>query len=458
MCGLFGTFRWKSIDVAARLELLAHRGPDGSGIAEQDGAVHGHVRLALVDLTDASAQPFRHLDGLLSFNGEIWNWREVRFELEGLGRTFRTSGDTEVLAQALDEWGIAALPRLEGMFAFAWSTSSGHWLVRDRYGKVPLYVTRRGDAFAWSSERKGFRDGEQAVALPPGTMLDLTTGSMARWYGLPEERPRDNRPLAQMLEAGVRARLAADAPVCCLISGGLDSSLILSMARSAAQEGREVVAYTARLADGSHDLKAARRLCDLYGIRLVEVPVRSPEPRDLEAAVRAIEIPSKAQVEIAALCIPLAAAIASDGFKACLSGEAADELFGGYGNMCIAGSRADDAEWRAIRVAQLAKMARGNFIRCNKVFMAHGVECRLPFMERALVETVLAMSKADCPPGKKALKAAADGLVPDWIIRRPKDTFQGGAGMIDAAASVVPNPKAFYTATCRTLYGPRAGD
>src|SRR5690606_37967602 len=130
----------------------------------------------------------------------------------------------------------------------------------------------------------------------------------------------------------------------------------------------------------------------------------------------------------------------------------------GYGNMCIAGSRADDAEWRAIRVAQLAKMARGNFVRCNKVFMAHGVECRLPFMERALVETVMAMPKADCPPGKKALKLAAQDVVPDWIIRRPKDTFQGAAGMIDAAARVVSDPAAFYKATCRTLYGPRAGD
>lgn len=459
MCGLFGTYEWPDIDVAARLELLAHRGPDGSGVVASDGATHGHVRLALVDLSDASAQPFVHGAAVLSFNGEVWNHREVRAELEALGCRFRTSGDTEVLAQALERWGLDALCRLEGMFAFAWSDGrGGHWLVRDRYGKVPLYVTRRGRSFAWSSERKAMDAAWQAIALPAGTILDLTTGSMHRWYDLPEDAPRDNRSLAQMLEAGVRARLQADAPVCCLISGGLDSSLILTLAQQAATDGREVVAYTAKLSDESDDLRAARRLCDLYEIRLSEVPVRQPDPAALEAAVRAIEIPSKAQVEIAALCIPLAAAIASDGFKACLSGEAADELFGGYGNMCIAGSRADDAGWRAIRVQQLAKMARGNFIRCNKVFMAHGVECRLPFMERALVETVLAMSKAECPPNKKALKLAAAELVPDWVIRRPKDTFQGGAGMISAAAAVVADPAAFYKASCRTLYGPRAGD
>ena len=234
-------------------------------------------------------------------------------ELEQLGRTFRTNGDTEVLAQALDQWGLDALPRLEGMFAFAWSSGDRHVLVRDRYGKIPLYVARaKGRGFVWSSERKAMDRAWQAIA--------------------------------------------------------------------------------------------------------------------------------------------------SDGYKACLSGEAADELFGGYGSMQIKGSKATDREWRAIRLQQLAKMARGNFIRCNKVFMAAGVECRLPFMERPLVETVLAMTKADCPPGKKALKQAARDLVPPWVISRPKDTFQGGAGMIDAAASVIPDPRAYYASECRTLYGSRAED
>lgn len=454
MCGLLGTFNRPDVDVAARLELIAHRGPDGSGVVSCGPAVHGHVRLALVDLTSASAQPYRHGSAVLSFNGEIWNWREVRRDLEALGRTFRSNGDTEVLAQALDQWGTDALPRLEGMFAFAWSSGDSHLLVRDRFGKVPLYVNRRGDGFVWSSERKGLGLTLPAIALPPGAILDLTTGHVTQWYTLPD-RSDDNRPLIDILEAGVLKRLDADAPVCCLISGGLDSSLILN---KACATGREVVAYTAKLENDTPDLKAARSLCTLYGIKLVEVPVPWPTAASLSAAVASIEIPSKAQVEIAAMCLPLAQAIASDGFKACLSGEGADELFGGYGSMCIKGSSADDAGWRDIRVAQLAKMARGNFVRCNKVFMAHGVECRLPFMERALVEVTLAMTKAECPPGKKALKAAAQGVVPDWIIRRPKDTFQGGAGMINAAAVSLHNPKAYYARECRTLYGAQAGD
>lgn len=456
MCGLLGAFDLPGFDVAARLDLIRHRGPDGSGVVSVGPAVHGHVRLALVDLSSASDQPFRFGDAVLSFNGEVWNFREVRAELEALGRTFRTTGDTEVLAAALDEWGVAAaLPRLEGMFAFAWSRGDQHVLVRDRYGKVPLYVHRRGRSFAWSSERKGLGREFPAVPLPPGAVLDLTTGKLSRWYELPATSGSNSGAAGIMsdLDAGVRLRLNADAPLCALISGGLDSTVILGLAR---QYRPDIVAFTARLDPAAPDLLAARRVCDAFEVKLVEVPVQEPDEDALRAAVRAIEIASKAQVEIAALCLPLAAAVAAEGFKACLSGEAADELFGGYGNMRIKGWSADDATWRAIRVAQLEKMARGNFIRCNKAFMAHGVECRLPFMHRPLVERVMALSKAECPPGKRALKRAAVGIVPDWVARRPKETFQGGAGMADAASRAVADPVQFYNAEVATLFGASA--
>jgi asparagine synthase (glutamine-hydrolysing) len=450
MCGLIGSYDLPDFDVSARLELIRHRGPDGSGVASCGPAVHGHVRLALLDLTAASGQPFRYGDALLTFNGEIWNYREVRAELEATGCLFQTTGDTEVLAAALATWGSAgALPRLDGMFAFAWSSGDVHVLGRDRFGEIPLYVYRRGNGFAWSSERKGLGIECPADPLPPGSLLDLTTGLLSRWYNLPQ-RSSDNRGIIDLLDLGVVRRVWADAPLCVLISGGLDSGLVLTLAR---QERPDVVAYTAVLDPASADLLAARRLCRELEVPLTEVPVAAPTPDALEAAARAIEIPSKAQVEIAALCIPLAQAIAADGFKACLSGEAADELFGGYGNMCIKGARADDAGWRDIRVAAVRKMARGNFVRCNKAFMAAGVECRLPFIETALVEKVLAMSKADCPPAKKALKRAAAGIVPEWVIRRTKETFQGGSGMADAAAGVVAEPARFYRAGVVSAYG-----
>src|SRR5581483_10191964 len=368
MCGLLGAFDLPRFDVAARLDLIAHRGPDGSGVASSGPAVHGHVRLALLDLSEAGAQPFRRGEGLLSFNGEIWNWRAVREELERADEVFRTSCDTEVLAAALDRWGVGeTLPRLEGMFAFAWSKGRTHVLARDRFGKIPLHVSRFARSFVWSSEMKGLGPEHPSAPLPPGTILDLTTGELETWYALPRRHAVESpAAIAADLRAGVAARIVSDAPLCCLISGGLDSSLILTEARRLKPD---VVAFTARHDDRSADLRAARRLCAELDVSLVEVPVGAPTADTLAAAVRAIELPSKAQVEIAALCVPLARAIAAEGFKACLSGEAADELFGGYGSMCIKGARADDEAWRAIRVAQIEKMARGNFVRCNKAFM-----------------------------------------------------------------------------------------
>jgi asparagine synthase (glutamine-hydrolysing) len=191
MCGMLGTFEYPSFDVAAHLELLAHRGPDGSGIKTSGPAVHGHVRLALRDLSDASAQPFAYKGGILSFVGEIWNYRTLRERLETEDVSFRTTGDTEVLAAALANWGVdQALPQIEGMFTFAWSHNATHVLARDRFGKVPLYIARPGPgAFAWSSERKGLDRQWPAFPLPPGFLLDLTTGTFRRWYRLPVETP-----------------------------------------------------------------------------------------------------------------------------------------------------------------------------------------------------------------------------------------------------------------------------
>jgi asparagine synthase (glutamine-hydrolysing) len=173
----------------------------------------------------------------------------------------------------------------------------------------------------------------------------------------------------------------------------------------------------------------------------------------VKQAIEAIEIPSKAQIEIATMCIPLAKRIAADGFKACLSGEAADELFGGYGNFCIKASRATDAEVVQLRKDALAKMARGNFVRCNKAFMAAGIECRLPFMEQSLVESAVQLTKSANPPGKKLLKEAARGVLPKWVIARRKDTFQGGTGASDWIAKSIRSPARYYNAELKRRFG-----
>ncbi len=462
MCGVWGTWGVDGSEAGgnAALDRLAHRGPDGRGLLRDGDCLHGHVRLSLVDLSDASAQPFRLGRHALSWVGEAWNHDEVRAELRRLGVRFRTTGDTEVVAAAMARWGpAAALLRLEGMMAGCLSDGKGGaWLFRDRFGKVPLYVLRRGRAFTWASERRAFSAAAErgaAAALPPGCLLDLATGGLSEWWRLPDDRGGDASPeeMLDLLRAGVASRLRADAPTCVLVSGGLDSSLILRLAVDELGAGR-VAAFTAVLDHRSADAVAARRLCSDLGVRLAEVPIGPPTAASLSEAVEAIEVRSKAQCEIAVACLPLAREVGRSGFKACLSGEAADELFGGYGNMCIRAASLCDRGWRRLRREQLRKMGRGNFVRCNKAFMRGSVECRLPFMERRLVERVLESSKGGCPPGKGLLKEAARlAGVPASVVDRSKETFQGGSGTSAALALQVANPTRFVAQECRRLFG-----
>jgi asparagine synthase (glutamine-hydrolysing) len=437
MCGIAGGTRVSEEIVARMLDRIRHRGPDGSGIKSAGDAVHGHVRLALVDLTPASAQPFVVGGSTLTFNGEVWNYRSLRDRLSG---SFATTGDTEVLARWLNAHGLDGLTEVDGMFAFAWS---------DAFGKVPLYVARHRSGFVWASERKAFLNAGKPMAVLPGHAFNLKTGEWKRWYSLPSPGPMPATSVLNALKNGVAKRLDADAPVCCLISGGLDSGLVLALA---AATGKEVTAYTAVLESSSEDARAARRLCSELGIRLVEVPMKVDRDA-VGQAIEAIEIPSKAQIEIATMCIPLARRIAADGFKACLSGEAADELFGGYGNFCIKASKATDAEVVQLRKDALAKMARGNFVRCNKAFMAAGIECRLPFMEQSLVESAVQLTKSANPPGKKLLKEAARSVLPRWVIARRKDTFQGGTGASSWIAKSIGNPARYYNAELKRRFG-----
>lgn len=450
MCGIAGATNGLESSVHLMLEKIKHRGPDGIGVRNHGGFVHGHVRLSLVDLSELSSQPFVRNGSTLTFNGEIWNHRELKLMLAESGEKFATTGDTEVLAAMLGRHGMDCLPMLDGMFAFAWTPSKGDsWLVRDSFGKVPVYVAKHNGGYLWASERKAFPAGVKAISVPAGFAFNLTTGEWRKWYSMPSVERCTHGDVLGRLRDGVAKRLSADAPVCCLISGGLDSSIILGLA---VETGREVVAFTASFDQRSNDLLCARRLCSDLGVKLFEVPVGITD-RGIAEAMESIEIPSKAQIEIAVLCVPLAKRIAAEGFKACLSGEAADELFGGYGNFCIQASRETDDGVIRLRLEQLAKMSRGNFVRCNKAFMAGGVECRLPFMEQRLVESAVQLTKSESPPGKKLLKLAAESILPKWIINRPKDTFQGASGVADEIARRIASPTKFYNSELRKRFG-----
>jgi asparagine synthase (glutamine-hydrolysing) len=464
MCGVVATWRGPSATAGLRAQL--HRGPYDQGEYTEGHGTLAHCRLPIIDTTANSRQPMTRGRTTLAFAGEIWNYAIVRAELERLGRTFTTTGDTEVFVTALDAWGIDALPRLEGMFAAAWLQDDALWLARDRFGEVPFhFMIVTGDGLVASTELKGFLamglDPADASWLAPGRWIraDEDTVSIGCWYELPPQvTSEDDLETAAeyvklWLAAGVAERSIADVPVCTLLSGGIDSAAITSLF---GRSRRDVVAYTAVYDQRSVDLRVARRVADYLEIRLVEVKVPAPTRADLAAVIGVIEMPYKAQVEIGWACLHLARAIAADGFRVTFSGEGSDELWGSYG---FAYHAIAARGWMAARRGLVAEQAHKNFPRCNKVFLRHAVECRLPFLHRPLVEYALTLSQETVQQGprqpKAVLQHALAALLPADVIRRPKVAFQTGMGLREAAAAALAgaNPASHYKATYAALYG-----
>jgi len=460
VCGIAGG--WNREEVERGLDAIAHRGPDARGVARVGALTLGHVRLAIVDLDPRSDQPYRRARTRIAFNGEIWNHRAVRADLERAGRRFKTRGDTETLAAALNEWGGDALGRLNGMFAVAWSADGrSAMLARDKFWEIPLHYAANPPRFA--SERKALiAMGARATDVrdvPPGCVVELFADGRAvtsRYYDAPTRPVKIGLDeaaveLRGLLEDGARDRAMSDVPVCCLLSGGVDSTVI---AWALKPHVPNLVGYVAVGDPRSRDLRCARMAAEALGMPLVEVKVPVPGAGDLRAVVRAIEMPHKAQVEIGWPCLHLARAMRSDGFKVTFSGEGSDELWASYGFAYHA--LAAGADWHQYRKILFMTQARKNFPRCNKAFMTAGVECRLPFLHPSVVEFALSLPRAAVQRGKRTkavIQEAFRGLLPDEIVDRPKMAFQDGTGEKRAIAASIAGARAMYAAEYERLYG-----
>ncbi len=299
MCGIAGSFdlvggRPSDEDVVARMtDVLVHRGPDDAGMLVEAPVVLGHRRLSIIDLSPGGHQPMQSHDGSLwiTYNGEIYNYKELAVELAGYGHEFRTSSDTEVLLTAYAQWGIDALTRLNGMFAFAiWDRRRRRLVcVRDRFGVKPLYYTVVDGRFRFASEIKAlFADSavprrpnddrvkdflafgiidhtaetlfEGVTQLPAGCWLAVEAGSVGeprRWY---EPIPADlnGRPaetLRELLVDAVSLRLRSDVPVGTTLSGGLDSSSITAIAAKLRRDAQlePIETFSSRCSDPTID-------------------------------------------------------------------------------------------------------------------------------------------------------------------------------------------------------------
>ena len=354
MCGIAGAYG--PADIRRMTEVLHHRGPDDEGFFSDGPVQFGARRLAIIDLTTGH-QPLSTADGShwITYNGELFNYVEIRNELESLGYQFKTTSDTEVVVTAYQAWGPQCLDRFIGMFAFAIWDGRQIFIARDRLGEKPVYYWTRGDRFLFASEIKGLLvevppepilDDSFSVlesvlepntlfkgikALEPGSYLvyDGQTTTVKRYWSIPEG-PIDGRSAADLtselrwlLEDAVRLRLRSDVPIGLFLSGGLDSSLLAALARPKKT-------FTCHLPYGPayDESHYARLMSDAVGSEMHAATVGPDDfRRDFSRVIWHLEQPIATTSSIAEFAL---ARLASQHVKVAIGGQGADEAFGGY--------------------------------------------------------------------------------------------------------------------------------
>lgn len=467
MCGIIGS---TDKDISVGLDSIAHRGPDSRDIKSVSGFNLGHVRLSIMDTSYESIQPYTVGDTTIVFNGCIFNFLDIKKYLsQKYNIIFKTNGDTEVFAHLLDREDIAGLDIVQGMFAVGYVKNDTLTIIRDRHGETPIHYSLLQNSlfthFAFCSEIKGLKKlGYQNIQmLPPGSFIKYNSdNSVVKgvWYYIRQnikrnifkDRPSASKKLKDLVRQGTLERTLSAVPVCSLNSGGIDSSVI---AQSLSHHNSSLVSYIAVYDEKSRDLKCARELAEMLNINLVEVKVEPPTTHDINEIINTIEMSYKAQVEISWACSVLAKRISSDGFKVILSGEGSDELLASYG-MSYHGIKEHGFEEYRIRL--FGSQERKNFPRCNKIFMKYGIECRLPFLNTELVETVLGFNQDIAWDTKRRPKAVLQdayiGLLPEQIITRPKLAFQDGMKIKKEFENVLDkSPKIMYRETYNKIYG-----
>ena len=387
MCGICGIALARGEVDRRRLETmrdtLVHRGPDSAGVVVDGRVGLAARRLSIIDL-ETGDQPLTNEDGTVHVvqNGELYNYLELRRELEAAGHSFRTHGDTEVIAHAYEEWGDGFPSRLRGMFALAvWDARRQRLLLaRDRFGIKPLVYRASGGGLEFASDLRALPRGEvdldaveaflafNSIPAPLTIFRDarkLPPGHLLLWEGGEPRLERYARPapaaepdlrrepadvlageLRDRLRDSVRAHLVADVPVGVFLSGGVDSSILAALA--AQETGEPLRTFSIGFAEASFDERAdARRVAERYATRHRELVLRPDAAQLLPALSRAFDEPF---ADSSALPTYLVSQLAAEDVKVALSGEGGDELFGGYYTYA--------ADLLALRTAPLARLAR----------------------------------------------------------------------------------------------------
>lgn len=458
MCGIVGIFNIHSRSEQLRSQALSmsrrirHRGPDWSGIYVGKTAILAHERLSIVDPA-SGGQPLKSPDGklILSVNGEIYNHRALR---NGICKDypFQTGSDCEVILALYRKKGMDFLEELNGIFAFAlYDEENDCFLIaRDSIGVIPLYMGYDDDGRIYvASELKAF-EGYCSKYEPflPGHYYDSKTGRLVRWYKRDWEQYdniKDNNAdileLRDALCSAVQRQLMSDVPYGVLLSGGLDSSIVSAVARQYAAKRVETdntgEAWWPRLHSfavglkGAPDLDAARKVAEYIGTVHHEIHFTIQEGIDaLRDVIYYIETYDVTTVRASTPMYLLARVIRSMGIKMVLSGEGADEIFGGY----LYFHKAPDA--RAFHeecVRKIGKLHLYDCLRANKSLSAWGVEGRVPFLDKEFMDVAMRINPGakmakDGKMEKWILRKAFESMLPESIVWRQKEQFSDGVG------------------------------
>ncbi len=455
MCGIIGIFGKKDPEARRSQALkmaasIRHRGPDWNGIFSDEYCLLAHERLSIVDVENGTQPLYDTAKGrVLIANGEIYDHQQLRTNLKK-DHPWQTKSDCEVLLYLYDEFGPGFLPKIDGIFAFCIydPAAKEYFIARDHIGIVPLYVgwDQAGIMYA-ASEMKALEPYcEKLQEFPPGHYYLSSKKEFVKWYK-PEwattipTTPVSLSRLRQELETSVKKQLMCDVPYGVLISGGLDSSLIAAIAakfsRRRIESGDKEEAWWPRLhsfsigLEGSPDIKFARQVADHIGSVHHELKFTVQEGIDaLRDVIYHIETYDVTSIRASTPMYLMARKIKSLGIKMVLSGEGADEVFGGYLYFHMA---PDAKEFHEETVRKLQKLSKYDCLRANKSMAAWGVEARVPFLDKDFLEYAMSFDPNDkmCGQGKiekYVLRQAFEGFLPDAVLWRQKEQFSDGVG------------------------------
>ncbi|WP_334063026.1 asparagine synthase B [Alteromonas genovensis] len=438
MCGIFGILdiktdvselRTQALDLS---KLLRHRGPDWSGIWNNDNTILCHERLAIVDV-DTGAQPLisQNDKHILAVNGEIYNHKQLAADLDE-PYPFKTRSDCEVILPLFQQKGIDFIDELEGMFAFILydEEQDAYLIARDHIGIIPLYTgyDEHGNFYV-SSEMKALASVCKTISeFPPGHYMWSKEGKLTKYYKrdwMDYENVKDNSSdldeLRVAFEKAVKSHMMSDVPYAVLLSGGLDSSLVSAVAAQyvakRVEDEDKTDAWWPRLhsfavgLEGAPDLNAAKKVADMIGTVHHEIHFTIQEGLDaIRDVIFHLETYDTTTIRAATPMYLMTRKIKAMGIKMVLSGEGADEIFGGY----LYFHKAPNAkEFHEETVRKLDRLHMFDCARANKATSAWGVEARVPFLDKNFIDVAMRLNPQD--------KMCLDGKMEKWILRKSFD-------------------------------------